>query len=261
MPVGLAKFPILEKECGRNPDEDVSCAVKSYNIDARTFAQGFLDNLMALPSAQSGRLVHVPSNHQQRAVPAPAPVRGVGFENLSTEYSSMYPQAYCVQSGPSPVPSPSTAGQREPFLRVDSFQQSNCENITLEHVEDTPDQNASNSSNQSQQNHNHDFKFDSVEDQGHISPDTDGSASSSRGNGGTLTRLHSMDCASICVSNGNVSQVAVTRNAGESRPAEEISQRSIQREAALAKFRLKRKDRCYGKKVISIFSVVDSSFS
>ncbi|XP_031401289.1 uncharacterized protein LOC116211180 isoform X2 [Punica granatum] len=146
------------------------------------------------------------------------------------------------------VASPSTGAQREPFLRVDSFQQSTCENNSLECVRDTPDPNVCNSSNQSRQNQNHDFKFDSVEDRGHISPATDRSASSSLCNGGALTHRHGMDCGSICGSNGNVNQVPVTRHAGESRPVEESSQGSV-RKAALAKFLLKRKDRCYEKKV------------
>ncbi|XP_031393059.1 two-component response regulator-like APRR5 isoform X2 [Punica granatum] len=248
VPLGLANLPSRERDCGRNPDDNVSCAVKSHNLDNRGLAQASMTNIMSLANAQSGQSEYVPSRPQQ-LLPAPIPVRGLRFENLSTEYSSMYPQAYCAQSGPSPVPSPSEGAQREPFLRVDSFQQSTCENNTLERVRDTPDPNVCNSSNQSRQNQNHDFKFDSVEDRGHISPATDKSASSSLCNGGALTHLHSMDCGSICGSNGNVNQVPITRHAGESRPVEESSQRSIQREAALAKFRLKRKDRCYEKKV------------
>lgn len=65
-----------------------------------------------------------------------------------------------------------------------------------------------------------------VEDRGHISSATDHSASSSFCNGGTLSRLNSIGSGS----NAN-------------------TQRSIQREAALNKFRMKRKDRCYDKKV------------
>ncbi|KAK4769928.1 hypothetical protein SAY87_030460 [Trapa incisa] len=136
----------------------------------------------------------------------------------------MYAQAYCAQSGPSSMPSPSTVSQREPFHQVDSFQQCPVVKTTLsECVKGAPDQNASNSSNQCRQNHNCDFKLNAVEDQGQISPATDRGASTSHGNGGPLSHLHSMDCASISCSSGNVSQVMVTRHAGESRPIEETS--------------------------------------
>ncbi|KAK4745438.1 hypothetical protein SAY87_011750 [Trapa incisa] len=249
VPLGIVSLPTRESACGRNPEKDVSCAVKSYKIDGQPFNQGSLDSLMPKPGDQSGRSVCAPSNHQQSAVPALVPVRGAGLENLSTEYSSMCAQAYCAQSGPSPVPSQSTAGQREPFQRAHSFQQSSCENNSVQHVKDAPDQNASNSSNQSRQNHNSDFKLNVEEDQLHVSPATDRGASSNHGNGNTLSHFHSMDCASMAGRNGNICQVSVTRHAGESRPTEEISHRTNQREAALAKFRLKRKERCYGKKV------------
>ncbi|KAJ9552863.1 hypothetical protein OSB04_016908 [Centaurea solstitialis] len=69
-------------------------------------------------------------------------------------------------------------------------------------------------------------QMETVEDRGHISSATDHSASSSFCNSGALNRLNSIGSGS----NGN-------------------TQRSIQREAALNKFRLKRKDRCYDKKV------------
>ncbi|KAI3735475.1 hypothetical protein L6452_14974 [Arctium lappa] len=69
-------------------------------------------------------------------------------------------------------------------------------------------------------------QMETVEDRGHVSSTTDHSASSNFCNGGTLNRLNSISSGS----NGN-------------------TQRSIQREAALNKFRMKRKDRCYDKKV------------
>jgi hypothetical protein len=65
-----------------------------------------------------------------------------------------------------------------------------------------------------------------------------------------------MGYGSTSGSNGNVNvdQVAIVRDASESKNEEgafthSYSHRSIQREAALNKFRLKRKERCYEKKV------------
>ncbi|CBI23090.3 unnamed protein product, partial [Vitis vinifera] len=113
-------------------------------------------------------------------------------------------------------------------------------------------QNANNST--SQTNHKPEHKLDSLEGQGHFSPATDQNSSSSFGNGGA-SNLNSFGCGSICGSNGNANTVAVVQAAAEGKNEEGIfsheghSQRSIQREAALTKFRLKRKDRCFEKKV------------
>lgn len=108
-----------------------------------------------------------------------------------------------------------------------------------------------NSTNQAM--HKLDHKLDSLEDRGHISPATDQSASSSFCNG-AVSRLNSMGYGSACGSNSNVDQVTAGRAAAESKNEEGLfpsngNLRSIQREAALNKFRLKRKDRCYDKKV------------
>lgn len=108
-----------------------------------------------------------------------------------------------------------------------------------------------NSTNQAM--HKLDHKLDSLEDRGHISPATDQSASSSFCNG-AVSRLNSMGYGSACGSNSNVDQVTAARAAAESKNEEGLfpsngNLRSIQREAALNKFRLKRKDRCYDKKV------------
>ncbi|OMO97792.1 hypothetical protein COLO4_14371 [Corchorus olitorius] len=97
-------------------------------------------------------------------------------------------------------------------------------------------------------------RFDSIEDRGHISPTTDQSASSSFCNG-SLSQLNSIGYGSAGASNGNLDQVSGVRAPPESKNDDNFlspsgnSHRSIQREAALTKFRLKRKDRCYEKKV------------
>ncbi|KAK4787036.1 hypothetical protein SAY86_010869 [Trapa natans] len=250
-------LPILEGEFEKNPGREVSCVVKAYNLDNRNPAKGSPDRVISLTDAQSGQSECIPSHHQGRVVPAPIPVSDVRFENFRTELSAVQPEAYCTQSGPSPGPSPMSAVQHKSFLRVDSFQQSSCGNNSPERVKDTPDLIASNSSNQSRQNHNRDLKFDSLEDRGHISPATGRSITSNLCNGGTLTHRHSTDCGSVSGSNGNVNHVAVARYADEKRSGEESSQRLILREAALAKFRLKRKDRCYEKKVRSVWCIAE----
>lgn len=94
----------------------------------------------------------------------------------------------------------------------------------------------------------------SPENQGHISPTTDHSANSNVCRGNT-THVGSLGYPSPCGSNSNVDRVGIARVTSESRNEEALfsqggdSYRSSQREAALTKFRLKRKDRCYEKKV------------
>ncbi|KAI5568258.1 hypothetical protein BDE02_12G003500 [Populus trichocarpa] len=78
-------------------------------------------------------------------------------------------------------------------------------------------------------------RLDSLEDRGLISPATDQSASSSFCNG-AASHFNSMGDAS----ESKNEEGAFTHS---------YSHRSIQREAALTKFRLKRKERCYEKKV------------
>ena len=85
-----------------------------------------------------------------------------------------------------------------------------------------------------------------------MSSNNDQSATSSFCNA-NASQLNSMGYGSACGSN-NVDQVAIFRAAPESKNEDSFfnhsgNNRSIQREAALNKFRLKRKDRCYEKKV------------
>ncbi|KAG4172746.1 hypothetical protein ERO13_A11G016500v2 [Gossypium hirsutum] len=100
-----------------------------------------------------------------------------------------------------------------------------------------------------------DQKMNSTEDRGHIYPTTDQSATSSFCNG-SLSQLNGIAYGSSAASNNsNIEQVAVVRASADSKNDDVFpspsgnSHRSIQREAALTKFRLKRKDRCFEKKV------------
>ncbi|KAF8042798.1 hypothetical protein BT93_A1199 [Corymbia citriodora subsp. variegata] len=244
--------PIQQMAHGSNPDKEALHIADDSKPDTPVPVQSTPTSMMASGSTQSRQSEYLLSCPQQSGFPAPIPVRGVRFDNLSTDYGSVFPRMYCGQSAPSPVPSPSTAGQQDAFFRAESLHQSSCENNNCDRGQNPLDQNTSNSSNQCR--YKQEFKFDSLEDRGHISSGTDRSATSSFCNG-TLTRLSSLDCGSISGNNGNMNQVSATRHAGESIGGDSLaaqdgsSRRATQREAALAKFRLKRKDRCYEKKV------------
>ncbi|XP_030532307.1 two-component response regulator-like APRR9 [Rhodamnia argentea] len=243
---------VQQMEHGSDPDKEALHVVDDSNPGTPVPVQSIPKSMIASGSTQSRQSEYFLSCPQQSGFPAPIPVRGVRFDNLSTDYGSLFPRIYCGQSVPSPVPSPSTAGQQDAFFRAESLHQSSCENNNCDRILNRLDQNTSNSSNQSR--YKQEFKIDSLEDRGHISSGTDRSATSSFCNG-TLTRLSSLDCGSISGSNGNVNQASATRHAGESIGGDSLvsqdgsSRQATQREAALAKFRLKRKDRCYEKKV------------
>jgi pseudo-response regulator 5 len=149
---------------------------------------------------------------------------------------------FCSQSGPSQTPTPSSVSQPDPTFQNNSFYQNTFHQFG---------QNTNNSTYQKQ-----DHVLDSVDDRGHISPTTDQSTSSGFCNG-VINRLNSLGYGSACGSNnGNGDQLVIGNStAAESKNEEGYfttntnSNKSSQREAALNKFRMKRKDRCYEKKV------------
>lgn len=241
-----------QKNFGAGSDKRLSQLVTGYNSDITSPALSTQRSVISLATSPSGRVEIALCGPQQRAFPAPVPVRGVRFDGLCTGYGSVVPPIFCAQSGPSPMPSPGSAGQQELSFRANPCHLSRHETSDSQHLCNALEQNANNST--SQTNHKPEHKLDSLEGQGHFSPATDQNSSSSFGNGGA-SNLNSFGCGSICGSNGNANTVAVVQAAAEGKNEEGIfsheghSQRSIQREAALTKFRLKRKDRCFEKKV------------
>lgn len=241
-----------QKNFGADSDKRLSQLVTGYNSDITSPTLSTQRSVISLATSPSGRVEIALCGPQQRAFPAPVPVRGVRFDGLCTGYGSVVPPIFCAQSGPSPMPSPSSAGQQELSFRANPCHLSRHETSDSQHLCNALEQNGNNST--SQTNHKPEHKLDSLEGQGHFSPATDQNSSSSFGNGGA-SNLNSLGCGSICGSNGNANTVAVVQAAAEGKNEEGIfsheghSQRSIQREAALTKFRLKRKDRCFEKKV------------
>ncbi|KAK6926091.1 Signal transduction response regulator, receiver domain [Dillenia turbinata] len=188
---------------------------------------------------------------KHRVFPIPIPVRGLQFDNLCNGYGHVMPALYYTKSS-SQTPSPSSVGQREPALQTNPFHLSNLDTSNSEKHHDPHDHRTNISANQTR--HATERKLEPVEDQGRISSATEQSASSSFCNG-TVTQLNNVACVSLCRSNGNVDPVQVVRIIAENGNEEGFvipdgnSRCTSQREAALTKFRLKRKERCYEKKV------------
>ncbi|KAF5450515.1 hypothetical protein F2P56_030857 [Juglans regia] len=205
-------------------------------------------SIITLATGQSKESEVATSCSQHRVFPLTVPVKGVQSNNLCAGFGSAFSPIFCTQSGPSPMPSPSLFSQQKPSFRMNMFYQHNPENRNFEQQYNSHTQNRNDAANQTM--HKQENKLDSLEDQGHISPPTDQSASSSFCNGGA-SHHNSIGYGSACGSNNN----AFVRAASENKNEEGFftlsgsSHRSLQREAALTKFRLKRKERCYEKKV------------
>ncbi|KAF8379819.1 hypothetical protein HHK36_029268 [Tetracentron sinense] len=214
-------------------------------------------NMTPPVTGQSGLAETVFPCPRVEVISVPVPVRGIRFDSPCAGFGAVLPPIFYTQSGPPPVWNSNSDSQQEPSFRIHSSHQSNPETNNSELVHHALDQNANNSTNHSRPEQEHNLEY--LEDRRHVSPATVQSASSSFCNG-AISHLNSSGCGSICNgSNVNVTPATLSGTAEECGNNEGIlihdgsrmmnSHRSTQREAALTKFRLKRKDRCYDKKV------------
>lgn len=209
-----------------NCEKNVSNIV-GYNSDSSTLSMGRSIVSPTTPPSKESELTTSPTQHCHSL---PIPVKGIRYNDLSTAYGSVLrPPVFCTQSGPPTMPGPNSVPRLEPSFQVNAFYQSSGKENSSEQLYEPCGQSGNNATNQIVYMQEH--KVEHVEDRRHVSPTNDQSAGS----------------------NSNVDQVAIVRAATESKSEDltsnGISHRSIQREAALNKFRLKRKERCFEKKV------------
>ncbi|KAH6756264.1 hypothetical protein C2S53_003684 [Perilla frutescens var. hirtella] len=205
---------------------------------------------VSVPAIQTGRPEFTFSYSQNRDISHPIPVRGVRFGNVINPYGSVMPSTYCAKSGSPPLPSPGTTNHSESFPQSNPFCPLDRQPSSSQQLHSPADQRNSNSVDQTESKQGN--KLEELEDQGFISSGTNQSANSSFCNG-NINHHHSQ--GSGC--NGTLNAVSVVKVPSECGSGhdesfqlhEEASHRSMQREAALTKFRLKRKDRCFDKKV------------
>ncbi|KAL6972171.1 hypothetical protein U1Q18_042544 [Sarracenia purpurea var. burkii] len=209
-----------QKDYETSSDRQLSKYTLNHNSDKDGLSLSSQKNVLSLATSPSGQAGSAFACPQRTVFPVQVPVRGVRFDSLSTAYGSA----------------------EEPSFQAYTFHPSKLEMRNSVPLHNLTDQNGNTSSNQTE--HKQKNNLESSEDhQRHLSSATDQCASSSFCNG------------SASHFNGNVDQAPVVRAAAESGNKEDVhiqdrnSHRSIQREAALTKFRLKRKDRCYEKKV------------
>ncbi|XVE73624.1 hypothetical protein DITRI_Ditri11bG0133600 [Diplodiscus trichospermus] len=191
----------------------------------------------------------------------PIPVPGVRMDDICAECNNVSPHVYNSQSGLPPAWSPKPAGQREysPFP-VSTSVHSNPDVQDSEHADHRSDEATNCSIDQTVREQN---KQEPVRELRCSSPSADQSACSSLSNG---VASHVKSSAHRGVSSRSDASASATFAAGIDKGTTTESyidsnffildglkgmdtHRSSQREAALRKFRLKRKDRCFEKKV------------
>ncbi|XP_043716642.1 two-component response regulator-like PRR95 isoform X2 [Telopea speciosissima] len=193
--------------------------------------------------------------HQQ-VIPAPVPIGGMSFDGLYASYATVLPPMF-YESAQLPLRGQSTGSRLEPSTVCLNLSHQPNPETQYEQGCHFQDQNADSSTNQTlrEQVHN----IEDLEDPSDVSPPTGQSANSCIYNG-ARSYLNSSGCGSVCNgNNGNVTAVIAARATVECRSGESLFVHdrvggmdphcSTHREAALTKFRLKRKDRCYEKKV------------
>ena len=207
------------------------------------------------PATAKSKDSELATSHSQQGPSLPIAVKGIRFNDLHTAYGSALPPLFSTQSGPPAMRSPSSAAHRESTFQVNTFYQSNIKENTPDQQYKPRGQNENNATNVTNHiTYMQEQNLEHVEDRGYISPTTDQSACNSFCNG-NATQLNSIGYGSNCGSNSNVDQAGLVRTTSDAKNEDFSnnggSNRSVQREAALNKFRLKRKERCYEKKVNS----------
>ncbi|WOG92747.1 hypothetical protein DCAR_0312022 [Daucus carota subsp. sativus] len=230
-------------------DKQRSNQAFDYNSDTRAPAIGPDFNNLSLITSQLGQgEIQSPSPQQRVVIPVTVPVRGVNLGSQSNVNRSAIPSVFFSQSTRSQLQSPNSTNCQNPAIQVNQSYPFDSQTKSSPQLLYVMDQNA-NVASPDQMDHKQGHKLDISGDRGHISSATDQSGSSSFCNS-TLNRINS-------INNGNNSNANLYPNvkfgpmSGSEVTAliKDGSHHSTRREAALTKFRMKRKDRCFEKKV------------
>ncbi|KAK9280571.1 hypothetical protein L1049_014264 [Liquidambar formosana] len=248
------------KEGINNSHKQLSNQILEKTVDTSQLPGAALsnsqENMTTLVIGQSGQVEAAFPSAPLGLIPVPA----VRLDSLCAGYRHVFPPLYYTKSGLPRVWSPkSTSQQEQSPVPMSSSHQSNPEIHESQQSYCPFGVTTDNSTDQTV--HEQENNLECCEDLRHGSPATSQSGRSSLCND-VVNHLNSSAHTSICNrSDGNATSPApvVRVTAAESVNGEGHfiqdgfkgidSNRSIQREAALMKFRLKRKDRCYEKKV------------
>ncbi|RZC69585.1 hypothetical protein C5167_032680 [Papaver somniferum] len=192
----------------------------------------------------------IPSNHQESTKPqivGRPTQQETSFDSLCSSYGTLLPPMLYTHSCPPSLWSAKAVDHQNTF-----FENSHCQAKTESNqFHQVHDKNGESGSGQ-MMNKRQKLNVEYVENQVHVTTDTDQSRSSSLCNGGA-SNFNSSGYARNCNgSNGNVIPAAAakaTAESGHNGIKGMDTLHTTQRELALNKFRLKRKDRCFDKKV------------
>lgn len=208
-----------QEDCGTDSDKHLqSIHTLDYTSQSSSPTMNF-HTLMRQTTAEPGN----------SEIGLPIPVRGVGFKGLGNAHSTMM----------SPIQSPGSAGCQDSHFQPHLFHLLNHQAVSYQQSCGLVDQNTDNDTTQSEKKEDH--HSEPTDDHEHFSSFTDQSANSSTCNGRTSAPIVK----------------STTECSKEKAPlGQDGSYQQSQREAALTKFRLKRKDRCFEKKVYYILTSI-----
>ncbi|KAK1361130.1 two-component response regulator-like APRR5 [Heracleum sosnowskyi] len=224
-------------------DKQKSNQALDYTSDTRAPAVSSGINYLSSTSSQVRQVEIQFPCPQQRVVQVP--LRGVNQDSLSNGHGSAELPVFSTQWSLPQLQSPNSSKNQDPAFQVYPFDPQTRSSPQLCNVMDENIHKASSD----QMEHKQSQKLDLSEDRGHFSSATDQSGSSSFCNS-TLKSFNSINSGNI----GNINSIPNMKFGSESVNEATLIQegschRSMLREAALAKFRMKRKDRCFEKKV------------
>ncbi|KZV43114.1 hypothetical protein F511_04506 [Dorcoceras hygrometricum] len=235
------------KDQEANSEKQRSSHIPDYNSDTHgpTITS---QKHVSVANIQSGQPEIALSYPLQRNASLPIPVKGLRFDSAINSYGSLMPTIYCPRTSLSPLPSPVSAHHSEPFPHLGSFYSLERQSSISKQFQNFMDQRMSTPVNQIDNKHGR--KSENLDHRGHIYPENDQIENSSFCDGNISQ--HYIKCSG---KNGDINVTSSVKGTSECGNEEAFnvyegtSHRSMQREAALTKFRLKRKDRCFEKKV------------
>lgn len=224
-----------QKDYETNSEKQQSNHTPDYNSDAHG-SKISPQKYVPVARIQSGLPETTFSHPQLRVISQPVPVRGLNFENRINGFGIVIPQLYGAQSGPLPLLSPGTASHSPSFTHLNPFHPLNHQPSSSQQFHNILDHRIS--SNTDPNDYKQGQKLENLKDSEDASPANDQS-----GNGGFYSGYGNMNSNLVANTSSDTGAEEGTH------VYEGASHRYMQREAALTKFRMKRKDRCFEKKV------------
>ncbi|KAK7836930.1 two-component response regulator-like aprr5 [Quercus suber] len=248
--------PILSSNCTKaKEDASETHELSSNQLSGHTngtFPQhdatlsNSMENITSLLIGQSGQAELQFPSHQLGMIPVP----GVRYDNICAGYGHLFPSMLHTQPGLPPVWSPKSTCQQDQSPLISSTSvQSNPEIHSSEQGYHCSNETTNNSIHQAEHEEN---DLEPAEEHGHGSSTAGQTTNSSLCNG-AVDHINGVAYGNSSTRRDeNATAPESLSESGHSIHDGSIgldSSRSSQREAALTKFRLKRKDRCYEKKV------------